>query len=172
MRLRPLLPRIGLTAGPGQLLLLMLFTLSCAGDGASESPDTNPDTTSLSAVADTVQVQLVLPEQARTGDSVTITVRVQNISERRLDLALVGREIAFDILIRTRAGAQVWRRLEHRTLQSILQLKSLAPGEAFELRDTWAAGAPGEYLVTASLPTDGEPLVTRQPAILRVVPRP
>jgi hypothetical protein len=170
MRLSCCLPRIGLCIGPGQLLLL-LGSLSCAGDRAPENRDPDRDTTTMSAPADTVRVELDVPAQVTAGDSVPITVRVQNISNRRLDLSLLGREIAFDILISTRAGQQVWRRLEGAALQSILQVKSLAPGEAFELHAVWRAATPGEYLVSASLPTDAAPLVTRQPTALRVLPR-
>ncbi len=124
------------------------------------------------SAADTVRIELRLPAQVEAGDSIPITVRVENISGRRLDLSLLGREIAFDIIIRTRSGEQVWRRLEHATLQSILQVKSLAAGEVFELHAAWHAARPGDYLVSASLPTDGQPLTTSQPVSLRVVPRP
>jgi hypothetical protein len=126
----------------------------------------------MSAPLDTVSVTLRLPEQAQAGDSVPITVRVENTSSRRVDLSLLGREIAFDIIIETKSGQPVWRRLQRATLQSILQVRSLQPGEAFELHDKWPAAGPGDYLVSASLPTDAQPLVTRQPTPLRVVPRP
>ena len=125
----------------------------------------------MSVTADTVQVSLHMPEQVQAGDSVAITVRVQNTSSRRVDLSLMGREIAFDVIITTSSGQPVWRRLERATLQSILQVKSLNPAEAFELRTEWRASQPGDYLVSAQLPTDNQPLATRAPVHLRVVPR-
>jgi hypothetical protein len=157
-----------LPAGSG-LFLLALLASSIALSflptvAATKGAQMNPS-------ADTLRVTLQVPARARTGDSVSIGIKVQNVTDRRLNLSLQGREIAFDIVITTAAGARVWRRLENRTVQSILQLKSLAPGEAFELRDVWRAAAPGNYLVTASIPTDAAPITSAAPARLQVVPR-
>ena len=163
------LPRIGFAASPGQFLFLLVMVLACSPE--SRPSAANPDTTEASASLDTVRVTLRLPGQVQAGDSVPITVRVENTGSRRVDLSLLGREIAFDIIIETNSGQPVWRRLQGATLQSILQVRSLAPGEAFELHDSWPAARPGDYLVSASLPTDAPPLVTRHPTPLRVVPR-
>jgi hypothetical protein len=53
----------------------------------------------------------------------------------------------------------VWQRLRDVTIQQILQLRPLAAGESFGLSDRWQALIPGEYLVSARIPTDANPIV-------------
>ena len=97
-----------------------------------------------------------------------ITLRLTNGGERPLELHLLGRTIAFDIVIARADGAVVWRRLAGAAVQGILQIKTLAPGETLELKDLWRqrddAGspvAPGSYTLQGVLPTDErQPLST------------
>src|SRR5262245_61560632 len=121
MRLHYRLPRIGLVASSGQFLFLLGILLACSTE--SPRPAGNQDSIGTNASVDTVNITLRLAAQVQAGDSVPITVRVENISSHRLDLSLLGREIAFDIIIETRSGEPVWRRLQGATLQSILQVR-------------------------------------------------
>lgn len=120
--------------------------------------------------------EIIAPSSVPSGEVVPITLRVTNPGDRGLDLYLVGRTITFDIVVAAPDGQVVWRRLEGASVQQILQVKTLAPGEMFELTDVWpqrtSAGATapaGDYSVTGVIPTDGEPLRTA-PIRLRVTP--
>jgi hypothetical protein len=128
------------------------------------------DTTSASrnTSSDSVRVKVTAPATARVGDSVAIELRVENVSARPVSLSLQGREIAFDLVVTTGDGRTVWSRLQNRTLQSILQLKTLEPGESFVLRDVWRANVEGNYLVSGVVPTDAEPLRSTAPAAVQV----
>lgn len=121
-------------------------------------------------------LEIVAPPSVRTGEAVPIALRVTNPGDRSLDLYLVGRTVTFDIVVAAPDGQVVWRRLEGASVQQILQLKTLAPGETLELKDVWRqrtnAGAEaelGDYTLTGAIPTDGKPLRTA-PARLRITP--
>jgi len=60
----------------------------------------------------------------------------------------------FDIIIARDDGAIAWRRLAHGVGPSILQLRTLAPGERLEWRDVWVPDAPGRYRAQGLLPSD------------------
>ena len=110
----------------------------------------------------TPTLQLLAADSARVGDSVRITMRVVNTGDETLELHLLGREIAYDIVVRDDAGLVVWRRLEGAFTQGILRLELLAPRQSFDLEATWVPTAPGTYRVEGILPTDEpQPLRTR-----------
>jgi Intracellular proteinase inhibitor len=114
---------------------------------------------------------IAAPPSVRAGESVRVTLRLTNTSAKPLTLYLTGRTVTFDVVVARPDGAIVWRRLEGKAGQQILQVKTLAPGEVFELKDTWSAALPpGDYTVQGVLPTDGEPLKTK-PVRLRITPR-
>jgi hypothetical protein len=121
--------------------------------------------------ADSLRVELRAPSEVRAGTDVPIEIRVQNISRRRIELNLQGRDIIFDVTVSDTMGNVVWRRLEGVALQAILRLEPLAPEQVLTLNGVWpreaSAVTAGEYEVFASIPTDTLPLVS--PAIrLRV----
>jgi hypothetical protein len=117
-----------------------------------------------------LRLALVAPDKVRRGEPVPITLRLTNTAKRGVELYLTGRTVTFDIIVARPDGQVVWRRLEHVATQQILQIKMLAPGETFELKDVWRqAVEPGEYTLTGVLPTGGEPLRTA-PARLRIGP--
>jgi hypothetical protein len=111
---------------------------------------------------DSLRLHLLAPAAARAGAPVPITIRVANGGGRPLELHLQGRGIAFDVVVKDEAGTVVWRRLEGAFIQGILQLKTLAPGESFDLDAAWTPTAPGTYTVEGVLPTD-EPQPLRTP---------
>jgi hypothetical protein len=111
-----------------------------------------------------MRIEIVVARKIPAGEPVPITLRIVNTGSRPLELHLQGRTVAFDLMVR-RGEDIVWRRLENATVPAILQLRTLAPGEVLELKDTWngkdregRAAAPGEYTVSGEVPTDGVPL--------------
>ena len=110
------------------------------------------------------------PVEVRAGDAVPIELQIENVSAKTLDLHLQGRDIAFDVIITTGDGRPIWRRLEHQTLQAILRMETLAPGQVLRLNASWTAAEPGDYLVSGVIPTDAAALQSA-PVPLRVLPR-
>jgi len=132
--------------------------------------------TAASQRPDSITFTVVAPHSVRRGKAVPITLRVTNTGAQPLNLYLTGRTITFDIIVTRADGQVVWRRLEHVTGQQIVQVKTLAPGERFELKDVWHqrtdAGtrvSPGDYTLTGVIPTDRQPLRT-VPLPLRIKP--
>ena len=114
---------------------------------------------------DSMRVELVVPPKVGIGRPVPIALRIRNTQERPINLYLQGRPVAFDLIIEQAGGAEVWRRLQGAAVSAILGVRTLAPGEVFELKETWKqttqAGrpaGPGAYRVTGLVLTDGEPL--------------
>lgn len=110
---------------------------------------------------DPLRLDLVVPAQVRAGDSVLVILRLVNPSDRPVPAYFLGREITFDIVVTGEDGRTVWRRLAGAVVPSILQVKTLGPGETLELQDTWrlqdAAGKPvppGVYLIHGEIPRD------------------
>jgi len=148
------------------MLLLIAGAGGCRGGGGRDA-ERQPVTPVL---------EIVAPSTVRPGESVPVALRVTNPGDRSLDLYLVGRTITFDIVVAAPDGQVVWRRLEGASVQQILQVRTLAPGETLELRDAWsqrtnagAPTAPGSYTMQGVIPTDAEPLRTAV-VPLRVVP--
>ena len=139
----------------------------------------SPHPTPSSLPPDSLRIALVVPATVRAGEAVPIAIRITNVADRPITLSLVGREIAFDIVIAHEDRTVVWRRLAHAAVQGILQLKTLQPGERLELGDVWKqrgdAGAPvspGAYTVVGEVPTEVPQRPLRTPmARLRIQPR-
>ncbi len=128
------------------------------------------------SVSDSVRVELVVPERVSLGEPAEIILRLENISDRSLDLYLRGRTIAFDVVITRKDGTLVWRRLQDEAIPAILRIEVLKPGAVLELEDTWDqrgnGGAPvpaDEYRIRGEILTEFEPLVTASEA-LRIGP--
>jgi intracellular proteinase inhibitor BsuPI len=107
---------------------------------------------------------------------VPITLRAKNTGPKPIDLYLRGRQIAFDITVTSETGEIVWRRLEGMTVPAILQVRTLSPGESFELREVWdqqsnaaRPAGPGLYTVEGTFPTDSRPPATTPVATLQIV---
>lgn len=122
-------------------------------------------------------LQIVLPDTVRAGEAVPITLRLMNTGQSPATIYLQGRPVAFDIIVSRRDGAAVWRRLEGAVVSAVLQVRSLAPGEVLEFRDSWSQQSnlgksvgPGEYLVTGVLPTDPPAELRTAPKPLRILP--
>lgn len=148
--------------------LWLLLAVACAACSIEErsTQGTEPDTKlDLENTNDSIRVELLAPANARAGDAVPIMIVVQNIKAQPIDLALGGREIAFDIVV-SHQDAVVWQRLFGKVVPAILQLKTLQPGESFQLKDVWQADVePGTYEIVGHVMTDGDPLDTRPATI-------
>lgn len=149
------------------------IVVACGPDAQRSAPEdgpamSEPTDSAPAAGRDSLVLSIHVPDTVRTGEPVPITLRVHNRTDRPVELHLLGRTIAFDIVVTAPDGALVWRRLEGQAVQSILQLRVLGPGEALELGDRWdqrgpggAPVGPGVYRVQGVLPTDEpEPLRT------------
>ena len=128
------------------------------------------------SISDSVRVGLEVPERVRAGEPVRIVLRLENISDRTLDLYLRGRTIAFDVVVTREDGTVLWSRLEDEAIPAILRIETLEPGAVIELEDTWdqrsKGGAPvsaGEYGIRGEILTELEPLVTAS-ELLRIDP--
>jgi hypothetical protein len=123
-----------------------------------------------------VQLTLEIPATVRTGEPVPITLRLVNASDSAVEVVLHGRPAAFDVVVSGPTHV-VWRRLEGAVIASILQLRLVEPGDTLRFETTWDqrthAGrpvAPGEYTVTAEIPTDPPAVFRAAPARLRILP--
>lgn len=177
-------PESGSTAGgPGGLPLIALIAVlgvlgaACQAGGTPDgladgdpvtpdSVDSLPDDAVADAPSDSLRLGLDVPAEVGAGDPVLMTLRVENVTERPLDLYLMGRAIAFDLIVQD-DDAVVWRRLHDETIRNILRVETLAPGDTLVLEDTWNQrsndGEPvstGTYTVRGEVLTEGRPLVS------------
>jgi hypothetical protein len=154
---------------------LLCFVSWLAGCHASPDPDSPPprihelseEVDIAPAVSDSLRLSLDLPRTIRAGAAVPISVRVENTTDRTLDLYLRGRTIAFDLVVSDEGGEIVWRRLEGEVIPAILRIEPLPAGESLTLEATWDqrtnAGDPvdpGMYTVRGELLTESDPLAT------------
>lgn len=155
----------------GAIVAVLLVACQPAGSGDGDaSPRAEgaapADVDVTAAPGDSVRSWLEVPEEVRAGEPVPITLRVQNISDGPLDLYLIGRPIAFDLVVTDADGDVVWRRLEGEAVSAILRIETLDPGETLAREDRWDqrsdAGeqvAPGLYRVHGELLTEDRALV-------------
>ena len=101
-----------------------------------------------------LELTVVVPQSARVGERVPIVLRLTNASDHPVDAHFLGRTIVFDIVVSREDGTVVWRRLEGKVTQGILQLRTLQPRQTMEWRDTWRPRARGVYVIRGELPSD------------------
>lgn len=126
---------------------------------------------------DSLGLELVLPRSVPARNPVQITLRVQNRTERSVDLYLRGRTATFDVVVARSGGEIIWQRLEDEIIPAIVHLRTLAPAEQLELVTVWnqrtKQGGPleaGEYTARGLLLVEGDPLETPS-ARFRIVER-
>ena len=106
-------------------------------------------------------MSLSVAPRARVNRRAPVRLRLRNVSSRPVEAHFLGRTIVFDIVVAQGDGTVVWRRLEHGVGPSILQIRTLKPGEMMQWRETWLPREPGRYRVQGILPSDApEPLRT------------
>jgi hypothetical protein len=148
---------------------------AAAGDSASAGGPRGAAVTT--APAESLEVTVTVPREARAGDAVRVVLRVRNGAGRAVDVYLRGREPTLDVVVETAAGDTVWRRLEGAVIPAIVGLRPLAPGQTLEVAAVWdqrgRAGRPvepGDYVVRAALLGESAPL-TAEGAPLRIIAR-
>lgn len=163
-------------------LVVALFVVRCQPAPPARDVDSATMQRSESAVTaistpDSLRLQLVSPAEVRAGATVPLTVRLENVGSRPLDLYLRGRTIAFDIVVTRATGDTVWRRLQDEIIPAVIQFRALAPGEVLELRHDWDQRdnrgrpvAPGDYVLRGSVLTDAPAALETALAPLRIVP--
>ena len=124
-----------------------------------------------------LRVELVAPAAVRSGEPVTVTIRITNPSDKPIDAYFVGREIAFDIVVRKGDSSVVWRRLKGRAVHMVLQVRTLQPGEKIELGDIWqqqsdagGVAAAGSYTVEGVVLGQGKEAMRTEPKKLEIRP--
>jgi hypothetical protein len=120
-------------------------------------------------------LKLEAPDEVEAGQTVNLKLIWRNLTGKPVDLTLGGRP-AYDFVLTTDKGKQIWRWLEGQTVQDILEIKKVDPGQKLEFTLEWrpvnqsgAALAPGNYLIhgilnleaPAALKTDPKPLTIR-----------
>ena len=166
----PLAPRTAILAGT--LVVAMSAACRDASSRNAPSPSTVPDER-----ADTLRLTLSFPDTARVGDEVPIALRIQNVTDRRIDLYLTGRDVTIDIIVSTESGDTVWRRLKGEVLPMTLRLESIDAGGSLERAAAWPGVdqdgrvvAAGAYRVRGALLAEGGALAT-PPYPLTILPR-
>lgn len=124
--------------------------------------------------ADSLRLTLTFRDTVTAGEPVPVTLRAENVTDRRLDLYLTGREVTMDLVVTNTAGDTIWRRLEGEVIPMVLRLESLEPNGSLELTATWPgrdqAGhpvPPGVYHVRGSILAEGG-AITSAPRELRI----
>jgi hypothetical protein len=138
--------------------LLFAALLSACSIETKQEPQPQTGTPVTANAPDSLRKELNVPAVVRSTDTVEITLRITNVSGRPIELNLQGRDILFDIVVSNAAGEIVWRRLEGKSAQAILQLYPLAPNQGFQLGDVWRPPGPGLFTVSAEIITDAAPL--------------
>jgi Intracellular proteinase inhibitor len=111
------------------------------------------------------------PDEVEAGQTVNLKLIWRNLTERPVELTLGGRP-AYDFAVTSDDGKEIWRWLAGQTVQDILEIKTVDPGQRLEFMLEWqpvdqagAALPPGSYLVHGIL--NLEP-----PAVLKTKPKP
>lgn len=119
--------------------------------------------------ADSVRVRLTTPARARAGSPSTLTLTIENLESRRLDLYLRGRELTVDIVVTDATGAQVFHLLEGQTIPAVVRLQTLQAREVFEVSAMWFVSnqrkqplPPGTYTIRATLLAEDSSLSASQ----------
>jgi hypothetical protein len=141
------------------LMLLLAMTL----DGCSNQSDKSgrPEE----------PLTLEAPDEVEAGQTVNLKLIWRNLTDKSVELTLGGRP-AYDFVLTTNEGKQIWRWLEGEMVQQILEIKTVDPGQKLEFTLEWqpvdqagAALPPGRYLVQGIL--NLEP-----PAVIKTKPKP
>jgi Intracellular proteinase inhibitor len=144
-------------------LMLLLSMMLLGVDGCSHqagSPGRPEDPLSLEA-----------PDEVEAGQTVNLKLIWRNLTDQPIGLTLGGRP-AYDFVVTTNEGKEIWRWLAGQTVQDILEIKTVDPGQKLEFMlevqpvdQAGAALPPGNYLVHGILNLEA-------PAVLKTKPKP
>jgi intracellular proteinase inhibitor BsuPI len=144
------------------LMLLISITLlgfdGCSQGGSKQGLPEDP-------------LSLEAPDEVEAGQKIDLKLSWRNLTDQPVQLTLGGRP-AYDFVITTDDGKEVWRWLEGQAVQEILELKTVDPGQKLEFilesQPLDKAGAPlppGSYLLHGVLNLD-------PPVVLKTKPKP
>src|SRR5262245_31840654 len=119
----------------GSVILAATACRSAQMNGVGDSLGGPSGTTAL--VPESLRLELLAPSRVRAAAPVTLRLRVQNVSQRAVDLYLRGRNVTFDVVIARASGEVVWQRLEGEIIPAIVHLRPLKPGERLEAETVW-----------------------------------
>ena len=168
-------------AGGVGALLILLCGSACDAPGTSEREEVAQATVGNTSEGDEGRasgpgLSLEVPDAVDAGQTVAFRLYLTNEGEEQARLELRGRPAAFDIVVQDAGGSRVWRRLEGQTVSAILQVRTLAPGDSLELRETWDQRGPdgtfvepGTYTVRGYLPTVSRGRLEAPPVEFRIL---
>jgi hypothetical protein len=145
----------------GLTLLLSVMVLGFNGcSDQADKPGRPEDPLSLEA-----------PDEVEAGQTVNLKLIWRNLTDQPVDLTLGGRP-PNDFVVTSSEGKEIWRWLAGETVQDILEIKKVDPGQKLEFTLEWqpvdqagAALPPGSYLVQGILNLD-------PPDVLKTKPKP
>jgi hypothetical protein len=161
--------RLVLTLVAGLIHVAVISSCSEDSPRSAQSASVVPDER-----ADSLRLTLTLRDTVTAGEPVPVTLRAENVTDRRLDLYLTGREVTMDLVVTNTAGDTIWRRLEGEVVPMVLRVESLEPNASLELTATWPGRdqgdrpvVPGLYRVRGSILAEGG-AITSAPRDLRI----
>lgn len=109
--------------------LTLLLTMTLLGfDGCSHqagNPRRPEDPLTLEA-----------PDEVEAGQTVNLKLIWRNLTDKAVELTLGGRP-PYDFVVTTHEGKEVWRWLAGQTVQDILEIKTVGPGQKLEFTLEW-----------------------------------
>jgi hypothetical protein len=130
----------------------------------------------MGAGVPSLEFWLEVPASVRVGTPVPLTVKLQNTSNRPVELSFSGRP-AYDFVVTKPDGLEVWHWSHGQAIQAILELKTLKPGEAVEFAEAWGQrdneGKPvpsGTYWVRGILNLEHPAKLETEPKSLSILP--
>jgi hypothetical protein len=120
-------------------------------------------------------LSLEAPDEVEEGQTINLKLIWRNLTDKPIELTLGGRP-PYDFVVTTNEGKEIGRWLAGQTVQDILEIKTVDPGQKLEFMLEWqpmdqagAALAPGRYLIygilnlepPAALKTKPKPLIIR-----------
>ncbi len=149
----------------GLLLLLSMTLLGFNGcSHQADQPGRPEDPLSLEA-----------PDEVEAGQTVNSKLIWQNLTDKPVELILGGRP-AYDFVLTSSEGKEIWRWRDGQTVQEILEIKTMDPGQKLEFTSEWRlvdqSGAelpPGRYTLHGILNLDPPTVIKTkpQPLIIR-----
>lgn len=131
---------------------------------------------------DSVDIFVEIPAKLHGPQRVKLALKIRNENPERVCVGLAVPPPAYDLVVRTPEGKEVWSRWYtppgaiERGIHEALRVYDLAPGEALELSDEWYVTTnqgepvpPGTYYLQGSLLGVGQPPPTTEPVEFVVV---
>ena len=140
--------------------LLVVLAASGCQSVSTVSPVDDQQSQPGRATTDSLTLQVDLPAEVPAAAPVKLRMTLRNTGKQTVEVYLGGRP-AHDFVVTTADGTHVWRWLEDRVIQQILEIRPLKPGEQIEVDAEWPARnargnpvSPGRYLVSGVLNMD------------------